>query len=179
MSRTEVLPNNPALTDLAGRINTEHAACRSRREKMEDANLAQDLTPDMSKSEWEFRRDVGNLIVTYKNAIGIDKMCGVLEDTLCSYYEHCGSEKSDAVYPMSQHIAKRRYVLVQDFDDVGRRTVAESVPPEGAFQSNIWDLIVAYVDDLDIDEMRTALENIVFEYHRYVNQRRSRSPTKV
>ncbi len=33
MSKTEVLPNNAALTDLAGHINTEHEACRASMQK--------------------------------------------------------------------------------------------------------------------------------------------------
>ena len=35
------------------------------------------------------------------------------------------------------------------------------------FRCAVWDLIVAHIDDLDIDEMRSALEDVVFEYHEH------------
>ncbi len=32
---------------------------------------------------------------------------------------------------------------------------------------DVWDVIMAHIDELDVDEMRAALEDVVFEYHEY------------
>ena len=39
--------------------------------------------------------------------------------------------------------------------------------PAWQFRCKIWDLIVAHINDLDVDEMRSALEDVVFEYHAH------------
>ena len=39
--------------------------------------------------------------------------------------------------------------------------------PAWQFRCAVWDLIVAHADDLDVDEMRSTLEDVVFEYHEH------------
>ena len=45
----------------------------------------------------------------------------------------------------------------------------KSDPPNPAwcFRCDVWDVIMAHIDELDVDEMRAALEDVVFEYHEY------------
>ena len=37
--------------------------------------------------------------------------------------------------------------------------------PAWQFRCDIWDLILAHIDDLDVDEMRATLEDILYEYY--------------
>ena len=45
------------------------------------------------------------------------------------------------------------------------RDIKSGPPNPGRFRCAVWDLIVAHIDDLDVDEMRSALEDVVFEYY--------------
>ena len=39
--------------------------------------------------------------------------------------------------------------------------------PVWRFRDAVWDLIVAHIDDHDVDEMRSTLEDVVFEYYEH------------